>query len=444
LLQTGGALYSAHHPNAIFAPPSPAGFLASRRYRCLTMKNTKSDAVVVPVIDAFSLEANIKRKLRKHFRHLGFEQKDGMLEPGEFDKERYRFLHREHREQKLEKSRDFLESHWDYFKGFFANGTSVNPSCIRPRLELVESDTWQNGLFRIATLTWSVPVSQGFGRRMRFLVWDDYNDKLIGIFALGDPVFNLGARDKEIGWSSDDRKERLVGLLDAFVLGAVPPYNGLLCGKLIACLIRSQEVVDAFKKKYGKTEGIISKKAKRAKLVAVTTTSSLGRSSIYNRLTLSGQNYFEQVGFTEGYGHFQVPDDIFADMRQLLELSGHRYARGHKYGDGPNWRLRTIRAALAQIGVSEEILKHNLKREIFLCRLADNTNDILRGNAVRPDYSSLKTIKQISKLCRSRWIRPRSERRPEFTEWKREWIREHLILGNSPEPRQQPVVEKCA
>jgi hypothetical protein len=279
---------------------------------------------------------------------------------------------------------------------------------------------------------------------MRFLVWDDYNDKLIGIFALGDPVFNLGARDQEIGWSSDDRKERLVGILDAFVLGAVPPYNTLLCGKMIACLIRSQEVMNAFKKRYGKTEGIISGKAKHAKLVAVTTTSSLGRSSIYNRLTLERQNYFERIGFTEGYGHFQVPDDIFAEMRRLLELSGHHYARGHKYGDGPNWRLRTIRAALVKLGVSEDILKHNLKREIFLCRLAENANEILRGDALRPDYSSLKTVKQISRLCRSRWITPRSERRPEFKEWKREWIRDRLILGKDANPTEQPDVEKCA
>jgi len=408
------------------------------------MKRAKSPDEILPTAEAFSLQANIKRRLRRHFRDLGFQQEDGALQPGDLDKEHYRFLHRQHREQKLTESRAFVDRHWVHFEQLFANGSNVNPVCIRPRLELVESETWQNDLFRMATLTWSVPVSQGFGRRMRFLVWDDYNQKLIGIFALGDPVFNLGARDKEIGWTSEDRRERLVGLMDAFVLGAVPPYNSLLCGKLVACLVRSQEVVEAFKRKYAKTEGIISGKTKHAKLVAITTTSSLGRSSIYNRLTIAGRKYFEQVGYTEGYGHFQVPKDIFDDMRRLLELSGHKYASGHKYGDGPNWRLRTIRAALAQLGMSEDILKHNLRREIFLCRVAKNADAILRGEASRPDYSNLETVKQISRLCRSRWIKPRSERKPEFREWKRQWIRDHLILENLSQVPDQPAALKCA
>ena len=53
----------------------------------------------------------------------------------------------------------------------------------------------EGDLFRAATLLWSVPVSRGYGRRMRYLVMDESNNKLIGLFALGDPVFNLKSRD---------------------------------------------------------------------------------------------------------------------------------------------------------------------------------------------------------------------------------------------------------
>jgi hypothetical protein len=119
-----------------------------------------------------------------------------------------------------------------------------------PRLELVEADTWQSDLFRLAGLSWSVPVSAGFGRRLRYLVWDDSNEKLIGIIALGDPVFNLKVRDELIDWTSKDRAKRLVNIMDAYVLGAVPPYNFLLGGKLVASLIRTKEVRDDFAKKY--------------------------------------------------------------------------------------------------------------------------------------------------------------------------------------------------
>src|SRR4029079_5050801 len=102
------------------------------------------------------------------------------------------------------------------------------PTRVMPRLELIDADTWQSDLFRLATFSWSVPVSAGFGRRLRYLVWDDSNSKLIGGIALGDHVFNLKVRDELIGWTVHDRSSRLVNLMDAYVLGAVPPYSHLL------------------------------------------------------------------------------------------------------------------------------------------------------------------------------------------------------------------------
>jgi hypothetical protein len=83
---------------------------------------------------------------------------------------------------------------------YFASGTDIDPSLISPVLKRISSDTWESDLFRLASLTWSVPVSNGFGRRIRYLVWDEHNDKLIGLIAIGDPVFNLSVRDNLIGW----------------------------------------------------------------------------------------------------------------------------------------------------------------------------------------------------------------------------------------------------
>ena len=74
----------------------------------------------------------------------------------------------------------------------------------------------------------------------------------------------MKARDEIIGWTSTDRKNRLVHLMDAFVLGALPPYNMLLGGKLVACLVRTTEVANLFSERYAETVGIISGKAKRA------------------------------------------------------------------------------------------------------------------------------------------------------------------------------------
>ena len=137
-------------------------------------------------------------------------------------------------------------------------------------------------MFRFASLLWSIPISRGYGRRMRYLVRDNFNNKIVGLVALGDPVFNLKARDDHVGWDQADRRERLYHVMDAFGLGAVPPYNRLLAGKFVALAAVSDEVRSDFEGKYRGRTTIIQEKKKEAKLTLVTTTSALGRSSIYN------------------------------------------------------------------------------------------------------------------------------------------------------------------
>ena len=261
---------------------------------------------------------------------------------------------------------------------------------------------------------------------------------MAGVIALGDPVFNLSVRDKLIGWSATDRSSRLVNILDAYVLGAVPPYNMHLGGKAVACLVRSRDIYNDFSRAYGSTTGIISGEEKRARLLAVTTSSSMGRSSLYNRLKLDGASYYDPIGYTVGWGHFHITDDVFAQMREYLRLSGHPYADRHCFGEGPNWRLRTIRAALGQLGINESVLRHGIQREVFLCELAGNAKGILTTGKGRPDLSTLKTVDEISDLARTRWIEPRAERRDDYKHWRREDV-PGLIWGEPIAPIKHKV-----
>lgn len=381
------------------------------------------------VVAAFTPEAILKRKIRAHLRKLGFQKGvKGSLVPPSTSKESVRSLHFEQRKAGLKEQRAFVQRVLPDLLQYFAEGTEVDPNKIEPALELVRSDTWQSELFRLASLSWSVPVSAGYGRRLRYLVWDKSNGKLMGIIALGDPVFNLKARDELIGWDVKEREKRLVNILDAYVLGSVPPYNMLLGGKLVSCLVRSREVRDDFAKKYGKTRGLISGKKKGAQLAIVTTSSSLGRSSVYNRLKLDDVTYMESIGFTQGWGHFHVPDTLFSELRAYLRKRKHKYVDGHGYGLGPNWRLRTIRAAFDALGFKADMLRHGIGREVFVCRLALNARKLLRGEAVKANYRDLKSVAEIGALARARWIVPRSERRPEFKEWKREQFRSLVLL----------------
>lgn len=381
------------------------------------------------VATPFSDDAKLKRKIRAHFTSLGFvKANDGTLViPGE-GKDVVRRLHGGQRRERLAASATFITEKLPGLLPSFADGSEIDPSSISLKLVRVRSGTREGDLFRLAALTWSVPVSVGFGRRLRYLVWDEAHERLAGIIALGDPVFNLAVRDDRIGWNVTDRSSRLVNVLDAYVLGAVPPYNQLLGGKAVACLVRSQEVYRDFREEYGNVTGIISGKVKNANLLVVTTSSSMGRSSVYNRLRLADVSYFDPIGFTLGWGHFHIPDGIFKEMREYLRTIGHSYADEHRFGQGPNWRLRTIRAALRELRINESVLRHGIQREVFLCSLAPNASEILRTGKGRPDLSSLQSASEISDLAIARWMVPRGLRTPQFKAWRRENIQD-LILG---------------
>ena len=373
------------------------------------------------IIPLFTLEARIKRSLRNHLKRMGFARTStGYLQPPNDSKDTIRSLHSAQRAAILKREKEFIKRSWPKLKNHFAEGTDIIPDKIDPELELIEGGTWQSDLFRLAALLWSVPVSQGYGRRLRFLVWDKSNRKLIGLIGLGDPVFNLKVRDNLVGWTVQQRKNRLVNIMDAYVLGAVPPYNLLLCGKMIACLIRTKEVRDHFARKYSKTKGIISGERKHAKLVGVTTSSALGRSSLYNRLVLDRRRYFKSIGFTAGWGHFQIPDSLFKVIREYLELKGHQYAGNNRFGEGPNWRLRAIRHALHSLNLNPNILRHGIAREVFFSEIASNGKRYLTGKVRQLQYRGLFSVAEVGKQARSRWIIPRSLKRREYIHFTRD------------------------
>ncbi|QGT82213.1 Druantia anti-phage system protein DruA [Pseudomonas coronafaciens] len=386
-------------------------------------------------------EARLKRMVRRHLKKMGFgRDAKGQLEPPSLDKVAYRRFHQGQRQDKVNANRDWLSKNETKLMKWFADGASILPSAIDPQIEIVKGGTWQSDLFRFAALYWQVPVSEGYGRRLRFLVWDKGHNKLLGIFALGDAVFNQAARDSFIGWDHNRRSEALVNLMDAYVLGALPPYSHLLGGKLVASLIRTREVVDAFNTRYGDSVGLISKQKKNARLLAVTTSSALGRSSLYNRLNLHGRKIFEPIGFTSGWGHFHFSGKVFEELRQYLEYINDPYARGFNFGSGPNWRLRVIRRALDRLGMDSKLARHGLAREVFIAKIATNAEAVLRGDNLIACYDDLLTVSEIGAAALKRWLIPRSERDHRYLEWRAEDILV-TIYGDaaSVDPERVPV-----
>jgi hypothetical protein len=361
------------------------------------------------------LRTYIRDEFLSHLALLGLDAPTaGASEPS---KDLIRAYHSAQRQQLRMHERRFVERYGPRLLLNFASGDEVDPTRVSPVLCPIASPESADGaLFRLATLLWSVPVSRGFGRRMRYLVRDAANGKLMGIFALTDPVFNLRARDEWIGWQVDQRREQLVNVMDAYVAGAVPPYSQLLGGKVVAALMTSQEVVTDFANKYGNTRGIISGRAKHAHLVLVTVTSALGRSSLYNRLRIPGLLEFERVGMTGGWGHFQVPGALFARMRELLKREEHPYASGHQYGQGPNWRMRVVREALKRVDLDPDLLRHGIAREIYAAPLTPDWREVLRGDTAVP-LVERPAAAELGDRTVARWLIPRAERDPAFRRW---------------------------
>lgn len=384
----------------------------------------------------YGLRVWVRRKLRKLVRRRVREQgfvlsRDGsILHENPIEKETVRDFHRYARQIKFKENERFLKANAAKLICCFADGSQVSVPNFHPRLVEVKSESLEADLFRFATLLWSAPVSHGFGRRIRFLVFDDWNGKLVGLFALGDPVFNLKPRDEWVGWDHKQREERLYHVMDIFVLGAVPPYSELLCGKLIALLAASSEVRETVRAKYSGTTTIIQDKTKDSRLVLLTTTSALGRSSLYNRVTFRDRLVYERIGATEGWGHFHLRNGTFTAMRKYLEGIGHPIVSAHQYGNGPNWRMRLARTCLTEVGLSQDLLKHGIKRELYAVRLASNFKEFLRGQTKKPNFYSMP-VEDIGQYFKERWMAGRATRRPDYITRDRsavlEWI---YALGN--------------
>ena len=373
----------------------------------------------------------LKDAIIQSLQHQGFIF-DGhrILPPPNLDKQGIRKLHATAVAHRQERARQGLERYEGRLLQRIAAGHEVIPERILPRLVEVKSGTKDELLFRYATLHWSIPVSSGYGRRLRFLIIDEQNDKLIGILGLGDPVFALGPRDQWIGWDAEARKERLHHVMDAFVLGAVPPYSSLLCGKLVAMLAASNEVREAFRRKYSeKRLTVIRGRPLDGQLVLLTTTSALGRSSLYNRVTYDGRTLYHSVGFTRGSGEFHFSNGLYRAIYDYTTQYCQPTAKNEKWGNGFRNRREIVRKCLGDLGLPKGWLYHGIRREVFVVPLAHNVREFLQGKHTKVRWLDLP-VEALFRWFRERWLLPRAERDQSYRDFNpdtwRLWVRKEV------------------
>ncbi len=349
----------------------------------------------------------------------GFVIERGTISPPAQDsKEHLRSLHAKAVQHQRERSRAGLERHEAVLLQRIADGREVDAGKVVPRISLVHAGTEDELLFRWCRLHWSIPTSAGYGRRLRFLVTDEVNGKLMGLIGLSDPVYALGSRDKWIGWNEHQKRAGLRRVMDAFVLGAVPPYNGLLAGKLIAMLATSHEVQNAYLAQYAGAQGRISGSVHGRPLALITTTSALGRSSVYNRLSLGDRRVAIGVGFTTGSGDFQFANGLYDSLTAYARIHCEPTAKHAKWGKGFRNRREVVKKALTHLGLGDALLYHGVKREVFVLPLGPNAQRTLCGEDELRPYEVTTT--ELSDYWASRWMGPRARRRPEFQRFRRQ------------------------
>lgn len=372
---------------------------------------------------------DLRKAVRSHLKKQGFVlTKDDRIGQAPESKDAARRLHELAVLARRNDASGSLANHEDRFVQRLVKSSDLDVSKIRPALRLVDSYKSPDApLWRWAALHWSVPVSAGYGRRLRFLVVDEgHDDALMGLIGLHDPVFSMACRDGLIGWSVERRKSALSSVMDAFVLGAVPPYQGILGGKLVAALAASKEVQLAFADRYQHRTTIISDRDPNARLAVVTTSSALGRSSMYNRLQSPGGGLvFERIGMTAGSGDFHLSGVIYDRLyRFAVQNTSEGETARHERWSGTSFRNRkdAISRALRALGFPEKAMRyHGVKREVFLAQLGSNSFKYLRGETSVLRSSALAAVEH-SDFWLERWAAPRAAREgvPEFVpdDWR--------------------------
>lgn len=365
----------------------------------------------------------LKKLVLSRLKEIGFViTDDGVLCPPS-DKDSLRQLHKPATQLEIAAHRDWLRQHLPAYLHYFADGNEVVPERIDP--VLIEATTeHQHNLFRVARLLWSIPFSKGYGRRLRFLIMDQANGKLIGLLALQSPPLSFPTRDRLFRYPPGRKTEMVNQTMDIQTLGAVPPYNRLLGGKLVALIAASNEIRQAYQRKYFGRTTEMEKRVLPPHLVALTTTSAFGRSSLYNRLSYNGTRIAESIGYTEGYGifHLMEPYPLF---REFLESRGISTYGG--FGTGPRRKWQTMVRALDRLGFSSDLLRHGVRREVFLFRLVNNLEAYMEGRESEPDYRNLP-FSELVAWWRERWLLPRVERVDGWRDWRKDEIKRLLLL----------------
>jgi len=306
--------------------------------------------------------------------------------------------------QKASKFRRINNSIWTPSDITNKEQTIIELAALEPYVEMLEqgnakdNETWT----LVRRLIHTMEFTANPGRNLKFFVKDKVTGKLLGVICLGSDVTSLGARDKYIGWSLDNKFKD--GKLKHTAIGtticcAQPLGYNFLGGKLVAALVTSSVVRDAWKKLYGQT------------LVGMSTTSLYGIHSMYNSIPL-----WRTMGKSVGRIALK-PDDATYEVwhdwvRENME-SEYKKATTQKEGvSGPptGVKQKTINLIFRAVGIKASDYEHGFQRGIYYADMYENGKEFLRGEIEEKDLKMKKKYAEDTDYIMN-WWKPKAIKR---------------------------------
>lgn len=356
-------------------------------------------------------EEELRSKIISVLEEQGFRV-NPHLRPTGNDKEVYKRIQSAARREQLAKRKNFLEKALPKVKEFCRNGGDIDPARIDLELRSVSPGTLEEILFRWWNLVWwSIPYQRPYGRQMKFLLWDRAHDAPFGLILLQSPVLKMSVRDRYLEIPREELDVWVNKSMHAQRVGALPPYNELIGGKMVALTLTANEVREAYREKYRSRKTVLRGRLLEPDLLFVTTTSAFGKSSIYNRLVYKGERVAESLGYTQGSGTFHIPESLYTEILEFLSRKGVDTSRG--YGHGPSRKLKLVSKAFRLLGL-RGFEYHGIRREFYLFPLVRNLKEVIRAGE-KPIYID-RPFADLADYWKKRWALPRSERK---SEWKK-------------------------
>jgi hypothetical protein len=339
---------------------------------------------------------------------------NGHITPAFLNKQHYRKIQSYSKKEQLKLQKQFLDKGIKHAEKYLISGRDICPEKIDLELRLVEEGSMEETLYRWWNLIWwSMPYQRAYGRQMRFLLWDKAHNAPFGLIGLQSPILKMSVRDEYLKIPKSDLDYVINQSMQAQRIGALPPYNQLLGGKMVALSLSCNELREAYKEKYKNSETVLEKRIIESNLLFITTTSAFGRSSIYNRLNYNGNVIAKSLGYTQGSGSFHISEEIYKEIQKFLKR--RRIDTNTTFGYGPSRKVKLLSQAFSLLGLTEYEF-HNLKREFFLFPIAKNIHEVINKKS-KPLYDK-RSLVELQDFWKQRWCIPRSHRYGNWQEFE--------------------------